>query len=78
MTITIHSTSKIVALMESGRAIPARIWEGVTDTGTPVHCYVTRICPTIALDDPRQALFAEELQECPPPSTPGVPQWMIL
>jgi hypothetical protein len=39
MKITIENTTKIVEL----NGVPARIWEGHTDTGIPVHCFVTRI-----------------------------------
>lgn len=39
MTITIKSTTKMVEL----NGVPARIWEGETESGIPVHCYITRI-----------------------------------
>ena len=42
MKITIESTSKIVSV----NGVQARIWEGHTESGIPVHCFVTRIaCP---------------------------------
>ena len=41
MRIEIESTEKIVEL--SG--VPARVWDGKTDSGIPVHCFVTRISP---------------------------------
>lgn len=39
MKITIESTSKIVHL----NGIPARVWEGQTESGVLIHCYVTRV-----------------------------------
>lgn len=73
MKITIESTSKIVQLNN----VPARIWEGKTESGIPVHCYVTRI----AVDgDQDCAQFQEELQEHKPPSAEieAIPLRMIL
>lgn len=59
MKITIESTDKIVHL----NGTPARIWQGHTEAGVEVHCYVTRIA--IANDVPVavKAQFARELQE---------------
>ena len=68
MKITIHSTSKIVEIESENGKMPARIWEGETESGTPVHCFITRIAPTIPKNDPRQAEFERELQECEAPS----------
>lgn len=64
MKILIESTSKVVRF----NGLEARIWEGQTDTGVPVHCFVTRIAPTIPRDDPRQAQFERELEEKQPPT----------
>ena len=41
MKITIENTSKIVEL----NGVPARVWEGESESGIPVHCFVTRISP---------------------------------
>lgn len=66
MKITIENTSKIVELVgENGGKIPARIWEGVTDSGIPVHCFITRIAVDKAADTEQ---FDRELQEQKPPS----------
>ena len=45
MTITIHSTTKIVTVVDKDtrQEMKARIWEGRTSSGIPVHGYVTRI-----------------------------------
>jgi hypothetical protein len=59
MKLTIESTSKVVELLLAGAAIPARVWEGRTESGIPVHCYVTRLMPVVA-DSPQNAeLFRE-------------------
>jgi len=47
MLITIENTEKIVELDIGGARVPARIWQGKTDSGIPVQCYVTRIAPEI-------------------------------
>lgn len=75
MKITIHSTDKIINLVDDTHrhiSVPARLWEGTTESGVPVHCFITRIAPTISKtehpDDPRFAEFERELQEQEPPS----------
>jgi hypothetical protein len=61
MVITIESTSKVVML----NGVPARIWEGQTDTGIKVHAFITRIA---AAKEASQVQFESELQEHRPPS----------
>lgn len=74
MNIKISNTDKIVLLKrgnkcKSGKCntvnindgIPARIWEGETDTGIKVICFVTRIAVS-AHEDTEQ--FNKELKEC--------------
>ena len=63
MKVTLESTTKIVQL----NGIPARIWEGKTDTGIQVHAFITRIA--IDKDEPNAQLFEVELKECKLPST---------
>lgn len=82
MKITIESTTKIVEIRqtESGalsRPIPARIWEGHTESGIAVHCYVTRIA---VAPDKDQRAFERELQTCraPSPEVEALPARMIL
>ena len=61
MKITIESTSKVVTL----NGVDARIWEGHTASGIPVHCFITRI--GVARDqDTKQ--FESELEEMKAPS----------
>ena len=65
MTITIHSTSKIVELQKDGGTVPARVWEGVTQSGIKVSVLVTRIA---AHQDADLTQFERELQEQRRPS----------
>lgn len=53
MKITIESTAKIVEMVEHGHAIKARVWQGETDSGIPVQCFVVRVAPEILASDPR-------------------------
>ena len=73
MKIEIENTDKIVEL--SG--VPARIWEGKTASGIPVHCFVIMISPQTheGIED-----FERELQETKPPSSEvqAYPLRMIL
>jgi hypothetical protein len=61
MEVTIQSTSKIVEL----DGVLVRVWEGITSTGIPVHCFITRIAVN---NDENQAQFQQELTECRTPS----------
>lgn len=74
MKITIESTNKIVELNN----VPARIWEGETETGIKVHCFITRVA--VAKDEARIAEFENELQETrePSPEIKGIPARLIL
>ena len=73
MKIEIENTDKVVEL----NGVPARIWEGKTASGIPVHCFVTRISPQSheGIED-----FERELQETKAPSTGALsyPLRMIL
>lgn len=71
MKVTIESTTKITEL----DGVPARIWEGETESGIKVHCFITRI----AIDkyEKRVDEFENELQEQKKPSV-VYPLSMIL
>lgn len=45
MKTTIYSTNKIVILKPDPLAdgVPARVWEGITESGIKIHCYITRV-----------------------------------
>jgi hypothetical protein len=80
LKITIESTSKLVTFVVDGKPVPARIWEGQTESGIPVHCFITRLAPTIDINDPRQVEFQRELKEQAAPSAAieAYPLRMIL
>lgn len=80
MRITIESTGKVVSFDMNGVTVPARIWQGETDSGIPVQVYVTRLAPEIPTDDPRRERFQQELTEqaAPRPTIEAIPLRMIL
>jgi hypothetical protein len=61
MKITIESTTKIVHV----DGVAARIWEGTTESGISVHCFVTRIAADATAE---QSQFESELKVCRQPS----------
>jgi hypothetical protein len=63
--VTLESTTKIVELTTTDGVVPARIWEGQTESGVRVHAYVTRIAHATG-DDASQ--FERELRKCRAPS----------
>jgi hypothetical protein len=84
MKIRIESTSKIVTLVVGGRDVPARVWQGETDGGIPVQCFITRIAPEIPKSDPDidelTAEFERDLkrQADPRPTVDAIPLRMII
>lgn len=68
MNLILNPTTKVVQVVdpESERSIPARVWEGTTESGIPVTVLVTRIAVN-NVDD--TAEFEAELEACRPPST---------
>ena len=74
MTITVTSTSKVVEL----NGIAHRVWEGKTEHGTDLHCFIARV-GTKATGD-AAAEFERDLQEQKPPSVDVeyIPLRMIL
>lgn len=61
MKATLKSTTKIVEL----NGVPARVWEGKTKSGIPVHAFVTRVAVDREEDTSQ---FEQELEEHNPPS----------
>lgn len=56
MKITIESTTKIVEI----NGVPCRLWEGQTERGVAIHCFITRIGVENGLDTSQ---FEQELAE---------------
>ena len=73
MKITIEPTTKIVHL----NGLPARVWEGVTDKGVPMHCFITRVAVKNGLD---ASEFERDLEEQRQPSVDvaAIPLRMVL
>ncbi len=73
MKLIIENTTKIVEL----DGLPARVWEGHTESGIPVHCFVTRVA---VRDDADCSQFEKELSEQRTPSAEvaAIPMRMIL
>ena len=61
MKIILENTSKVVDL----NGVAARIWEGETDSGIPVHAFITRVG---VLKQHDQTQFEKELSETRAPS----------
>lgn len=81
MKITIESTSKLIKLqsgIESDSIVPARVWEGFTESGIKVHCFITRIA--VDKNETRTEEFTKELseQKVPSPEIETYPLRLIL
>lgn len=61
MNIQLKSTSKIVNINN----VPARVWEEKTESGIPVHAFITRV---VVDRDQDCSEFEKELEEHQPPS----------
>lgn len=74
MVVTIVSTKKIIEF----NGVPARVWEGHTDNGIKVNCFITRI--SVAHDETRLEEFEEQLkqQKSPSPEVQAIPLRLIL
>jgi len=74
MKIIIENTSKIIHL----NGVPARIWEGETESGIKVLCYVTRIA--VDRNEGRVNEFESELkkEKVPSPEVQAIPLRMII
>jgi len=60
MKITIEPTTQVIDI---GGGLQARVWEGRTEDGTPVHLLITRVA--VSKDEPGHVheRFARELTE---------------
>lgn len=73
MEIHLHQTSKIVEL----NGVPARVWDGTTASGIPVHAYITRIA---VHNDEQHEEFERELlaQRAPSEAVQAIPLRLII
>lgn len=84
MKITLENTDRIVMLELGETEVPARVWQGETEDGIPVHAFITRIAPEIPESDPNidnlTADFERDLQRCadPRPTVRAIPLRFII
>lgn len=67
MKVTLENTTTIVEL----DGATARVWEGVTESGIPIHAYIVRVAVEEGRDQADYRKFEEELRKCRPP-TPAI------
>lgn len=74
MKITIESTTKMIEF----NGVNVRIWEGHTESGIPVHCYIASIAAPAEGHSLEE--FNRELTEhaAPSPAIEAIPLRMIL
>lgn len=76
MKLTLENTTKIIEF----NGLPARVWEGTTETGIKVHAFITRVA--VDQNEPPEVidLFRRELQEmkAPSPEVEAIPLRMII
>lgn len=67
MELIIRPTDKVVELVtENGSVVPARIWQGKTSTGIPLHVYITRVAVDRTRPEHELAEFERALKETEP------------
>jgi hypothetical protein len=77
MKVILQPTSKIVSLIVGGYPVPARIWEGVTGAGIPVHAFIVRIACRGDADASELAAELEE-QRAPSAEVAAIPLRLII
>ena len=77
MKITIESTEQMHELLVDRAKVPARLWQGKTESGIPVHCFVTLIAAPQSED---LGQFERELRAHAPPreAFKSIPFRMVL
>ena len=69
MKIHIEPTNRVIEVVVDGAAVPARVWEGVTDNGIGVICCITRVAARVDAD---RSELERALTPMPEPSFDGV------
>ncbi|HMI86815.1 MAG TPA: hypothetical protein VK550_22130 [Polyangiaceae bacterium] len=74
MRITLESTTKVVEV----NGVPARIWEGATESGIPIHVYVTRVA--VEEQQKHHEEFERQLQthRAPSPAVQAISLRLVL
>lgn len=80
MQLTLEPTDKIVTLVVNDTEVPARIWQGQTSKGVPVHCYITRVAVDKNRPASELAEFERDLHETAAmrPDVDAIPMRLIL
>jgi hypothetical protein len=80
--LTIENTGQLTELRtQSGGVMPARVWQGETESGVPVVLYVVRCAVPLGRSAEDYAAFERELMATPAPvraDLPPIPLRMIL
>lgn len=77
MKLVLESTAKVVQLIIHGVAVPARIWEGRSEAGARVHCYITRVA-VVEGDDMSEFDRALLEERKPSPEVMSIPARLVL
>lgn len=59
----LRPTTKLIEMIVDGATVPARIWQGKTSTGIPVHAFITRVAVPKDAPAHEHQEFQEALQE---------------
>ncbi|MGH9249011.1 MAG: hypothetical protein ACRD0W_05785 [Acidimicrobiales bacterium] len=74
MRLTLESTTKLIEI----NGVPARVWEGATESGIAVFAFVTRVA---VHEDADRSQFEAELEAHRPPRNPdidAIPNRLVL
>lgn len=72
MKITLQNTSQITMI----NGVPARVWEGTTEKGVPIACFITRVA--VHQDADASELDRELKEQDPPKPITSWPLSMII
>lgn len=72
MKIIIENTDKILQLKSQSGEVPARVWEGETENGIKVICFVTRLLVKKGQSEEIYKQFERELKKTPKASSRAV------
>ena len=80
MQLILEPTDKVVTLVTVSGEVQARVWEGVTGHGIPVHCFITRVAVKEGRPPHEYREFEEALEQTRKPSTEvqAIPLRLIL
>lgn len=80
MQLILEATDKVVTLVTDKGEVQARVWEGTTGHGIPVHCFITRVAVKEGRPPHEYNEFEQALKETRKPSAEvqGIPLRLIL